>query len=288
MDYTKNLKLRIIIVFTALFLAVSTLLLLIFFAGKKSYTVTFDLNGGTLLSGSLTQHVTRGQNATPPKTVKEGAYFLEWSESYREITRDIVIEAIWEYETTPGIIYIDDENKNYTEIIGSYKYISGDVYIGAYHNSKKLLGIKSGAFSGCINITKVYLLDGLLCIEERAFFECTSLKEIEIPETVSRIEKEAFLNCESLEKLVLHNGLTEIGEGAFSGCSALKEVVIPQSVTKIDKNAFSGCEDLIIKVTFSEADKPDGWSDGWQGSSKVVWDAEIPSAEENKDNESSR
>ncbi len=262
MDYTKNNKIRIIVIFTALFLSVSTLLLLVFFAGKKSYTVTFDLNGGTLISGSLSQHVTRGQHATPPKTVKEGAYFLAWSESYREITRDIVIEAIWEYETTPGIIYSESENQNYTEIVGSYKYIKGDVYIGAYHNEKKLLGIKAGAFSDRFDITKVYLLEGLLTIEEKAFSGCSSLKEIEIPETVSRIGAEAFLGCESLT-----------------------ELVIPESVTKIGKNAFLGCENLVIKVSFGEDEKPKGWEDGWQGDATVEWNADLSSDEQVNEDE---
>ncbi len=274
MDYTKNNKIRIIIVFVALFLAVSTLLMLIFFAGKKTYTVTFDLNGGTLLSGSLTQHVTRGQNASPPKTVKEGAYFLSWSESYREITRDIVIEAIWEYETTPGIVYADSENQNYTEITGAYKYIKGDVYIGSSHGDKKVLGIKAAAFAECVDITKIYLLDGLLTIEEKAFYGCTSLEEIEIPETVSRLGNNAFWGCESLETLVLNEGLREIGESAFEGCSSLKELTLPESVTKIGKNAFLGCSDLVIKVNFTKDEMPEDWDENWYGDAQVVWEVE--------------
>ncbi len=274
MDYTKNNKIRIIIVFVALFLAVSTLLMLIFFAGKKTYTVTFDLNGGTLLSGSLTQHVTRGQNASPPKTVKEGAYFLSWSESYREITRDIVIEAIWEYETTPGIVYADSENQNYTEITGAYKYIKGDVYIGSSHGDKKVLGIKAAAFAECVDITKVYLLDGLLTIEEKAFYGCTSLEEIEIPKTVSRLGSNAFGGCESLETLVLNEGLREIGESAFEGCSSLKELTLPESVTKIGKNAFLGCADLVIKVNFTKDEMPEDWDENWYGDAQVVWEVE--------------
>ncbi len=286
MDYTKNNKIRIIIVFVALFLAVSTLLMLIFFAGKKTYTVTFDLNGGTLLSGSLTQHVTRGQNASPPKTVKEGAYFLSWNESYREITRDIVIEAVWEYKTTPGIVYADSENQNFTEITGAYKYIKGDVYIGSSHEEKKVLGIKAAAFAECVDITRVYLLDGLLTIEEKAFYGCSSLKEIEIPETISRLGNNAFWGCESLETLVLNEGLREIGESAFEGCSSLKELTIPKSVTKIGKNAFLGCTDLVIKLGFSKEEIPKDWDEDWYGDAEIIWEADLDEGigeEENTD-----
>lgn len=250
-------KLKIIIVFATLFVTVAVLLLLIFLHGKKSYTVTFELDGGTLISGSLVQSVTRGQNATPPKVTKDGCYFLAWSESYRQITHDVTIEAIWEYETTPGIIYSESQNSNFTEIIGAYKYIKGDVYIGAYHDEKKLLGIKEGAFSGCVDITTVYLLDGIIIIEESAFSGCTGLVNISIPETVTRIGDNAFAGCEKLEKLVLNEGLVEIGAGAFANCTSLREVVIPTSVTKIDETAFLGCEELVIKYAEAENTQTD-------------------------------
>jgi len=244
MDYTKNNKIRIIIVFVALFLAVSTLLMLIFFAGKKTYTVTFDLNGGTLLSGSLTQHVTRGQNASPPKTVKEGAYFLSWSESYREITRDIVIEAIWEYETTPGIVYADSENQNYTEITGAYKYIKGDVYIGSSHGDKKVLGIKAAAFAECVDITKVYLLDGLLTIEEKAFYGCTKLMSLELGEGLESVEYMAFGGCTGLERLILPSTLKRIEENAFEYCGGLKTITLRSGLETVGDSAFLECAGL--------------------------------------------
>jgi hypothetical protein len=50
-------KLKIIIVFGVLFLLIAVLLMLIFLDGKKTYTVRFDLDGGTLLGGSLEQRV---------------------------------------------------------------------------------------------------------------------------------------------------------------------------------------------------------------------------------------
>ena len=103
---------RIILIFSALFLVIATLLLLIFNQGKKSYTVKFELDGGTLLNGSLVQEVKHGQDAIPPTVVKDGAYLRSWSGSYKSVTKNMTLEAVWEYETTPGIIYSDSENKN--------------------------------------------------------------------------------------------------------------------------------------------------------------------------------
>ena len=48
-------KIKLGVILGVEFVAITLILLLIFFAGKKSYTVTFDLNGGTLISGELEQ-----------------------------------------------------------------------------------------------------------------------------------------------------------------------------------------------------------------------------------------
>ena len=91
----KNLKL--ILFLSVQFVIVITIVLIILFAGKKKYTVTFNINGGNHISGELVQSVRYGQDATPPIVTKEGCYLLCWSEDYKIITRDVEIYAIWEY-----------------------------------------------------------------------------------------------------------------------------------------------------------------------------------------------
>ena len=191
-------KLKILIVFSILFLAIVILLALIFFEGKKTYTVQFELNGGTLLGGSLEQRVMQGQDAIPPSVVKDGAYLRGWSASYRRITRDIVIEAVWEYETTAGIIYTSGENQNYVEIERAYPFLRGEVYLGAYFDEKKVLGILPGAFADCKGVTKVYLLDGLITIGKGAFENCTSLGYVKFPKSLRLLANDAFAGCTSL------------------------------------------------------------------------------------------
>ena len=262
-------RFKILLAFGILFLLVSVLLTLIFLEGKKTYTVEFDLDGGTLLGGSLEQRVMQGQDAIPPSVVKDGAYLRGWSTSYRRITKDVVIKAIWEYETTAGIVYTNGENQNFVEIERAYEFLRGEVYLGAYFNEKKVLGILEGAFRNCRGITKVYLLDGLIKIERSAFENCTALAEIEIPETVTHVGKYAFKNCSSLESLTLNEGLLGIGESAFDGCTQLTEVILPESVTTIEAGAFSGCENLIIKTTIPQEEWPAGWAAGWYGNATV-------------------
>ncbi len=277
-------KMKILIAFGVLFLVVAILLALIFLDSKKSYTVEFDLNGGTLLGGSLVQRVLQGQDAVPPSVVKDGAYLRGWSASYRKITKDIVIEAIWEYETTAGIIYSDSESQNFVEIERAYELLTGDVYLGAYYNDKKVLGILDGAFKDCRGVTRVYLLDGLVKIGDHAFDNCVSLTEIEVPETVIRIGGYAFVNCSDLEKLTLNEGLWEIGECAFAGCTGLTEVILPESVITIEANAFMGCTDLVIKTTIPQEEWPESWAEGWYGDATVeVIEVEDEAAAEEED-----
>lgn len=282
-------RFKILLAFGILFLLVSVLLTLIFLEGKKTYTVEFDLDGGTLLGGSLEQRVMQGQDAIPPSVVKDGAYLRGWSTSYRRITKDVVIKAIWEYETTAGIVYTNGENQNFVEIERAYEFLRGEVYLGAYFNEKKVLGILEGAFRNCRGITKVYLLDGLIKIERSAFENCTALAEIEIPETVTHVGKYAFKNCSSLESLTLNEGLLGIGESAFDGCTQLTEVILPESVTTIEAGAFSGCENLIIKTTIPQEEWPAGWAAGWYGNATVEFvepeeEEEIDPEEDGKKN----
>ena len=281
-------KTKLIIILAVEFVAISIVLLMIFLAGKKSYTVTFDLDGGILISGDTVQRVTQGQSATPPNVAKDGHYLRGWAGNYRKVTSDTTVKAIWEYETTPGIIYGDCENQNFAEIVGSYKEIRGEVYIGAYHDEKIVLSINSGAFRDRTEISAVYLLDGILAIESEAFAGCSKMEKIDIPKTVVRIGEGAFAGCKSLESITLPASLVEIEDGAFEGCESLREiifvdetedkdgkvkntsildrigvgafagcksvesVILPESLTEIGSLAFSGCESL-LEITIPKA-----------------------------------
>jgi hypothetical protein len=228
--------------------AIVTIFLLILFAGKKTYTVTFDLNGGELLGGNVVQTVTRGQNATPPVVTKEGCYLRGWSDSHVRVSRDVYTIAVWEYSTTPGIIYEVLPNSTYCVISGCFKELSGPVYIGAYYNNMKVLGIKAGAFEGCKNITSIHLLDGIISIGEGAFSGCSSLESISLPNTVENI-----------------------GDKAFVGCDNLKEITIPRSVKKMGMGVFR--HEITINVYHKKGQMPLDWNLYWcYGNPTIVYD----------------
>lgn len=237
-------QLKLIIILAIEFIAIALIIILIFFSGKKTHTVTFDLNGGILISGDEEQRVMQGHNATPPTVAKYGHYLRGWSGSYKSITQDVTIKAIWEYETSPGIEYSIPSNTNYCEISSTFKEIQGEIFVGSYYGDRKVLGIKSGAFKDRTGVTAVHLLDGILTIESEAFSGCTSLEVIDIPSTVVRIGKNAFKNCESLTTIVLPDGIKTIEEGAFEGCTSLTTIILPASLENVAKNSFKGCTAL--------------------------------------------
>lgn len=275
-------KVKIIIILAVEFIAIVAMLLCIFFAGKKSYTVTFDLNGGTLISGDLEQKVTQGKSANPPKATKDGCYFLQWSGSYREVTKDVTIRAVWEYETTEGIEYEIKENANYCEIVGCYSDLKGDVYIGAYYDGKKVLGIKEGAFKNCENITSVYLLDGILAIEDEAFAGCTNLEKIEMPSTLIRLGNSVFEDCESLEQITLPASLEKMGNKVFAGCKDLKELLLPESVIVMGSGVFDQAE-MVVKTYQTAENVPQAWATDWYSNGVVVEWGYVDEEETEKD-----
>lgn len=61
---------------------------------KPTYTVTFDLNGGELVSGELTQTVTEGESAVYPEAVN-GRMALTWDKGVENITADTAVTAQW-------------------------------------------------------------------------------------------------------------------------------------------------------------------------------------------------
>ena len=263
-------KIKLFIILGAELLAVGIILLLVFFAGKKSYTVTFDLNGGTLISGELVQEVPQGKSATPPNVVKDGYFLHSWSGHFYQVTRNMTIRAVWEFETTVGIDYVSSEDSNYCEIVGCFPGLEGDVYIGAYHDGKKVLGIRDGAFKDCTGITKIHMLDGIITIGAGAFEGCTSLESIVLPDTLTKLGEGAFRGCKKLDGVTLPKGLREIGDEAFSGCNSLTEVFLPRSIEKIGSGAFD-TPGLVVNLPFTDDNGiPLGFNEKWKAEGVTV------------------
>ena len=279
-------KIKLGIILGVEFIAIAVILILIFFAGKKSYRVTFDLNGGTLIAGDLEQVVAQGKNATPPTVAKDGCYLHSWSGSYRQVTRDVVITAVWEWNTSIGFDYTSSEDSDYCEIEKCFKDLTGDVYVGVYHNGKKVLGIRDEAFRDCDEITYIHMLDGILSIGESVFRDCDSLIAVELPGTLVKLGDYAFMDCDNLEKIELPRNLQSIPEGAFANCASLETVVISASVKSIEAGAFKNCtslKEIIIPASVTAIE--DGAFEGCTSLEKITFEVEEEVTVDEEENE---
>ena len=78
-----------------LLLSVMLLISCLFAVGcAKSFKVTFNGNGGTLVDGVEVQEIKEGEKVKEPKYEKEG-YTLSWDKDFTNITEDTTISAIW-------------------------------------------------------------------------------------------------------------------------------------------------------------------------------------------------
>ena len=104
--------------------------------------------------------------------------------------------------------------------------------------------IGEGAFSGCINLSKIRISESISIIKRSVFEYCHALTALTIPKSVKEIHQDAFGNCVGLKDIVFPNSLNRIGYQAFSGCKSLTTLTIPASVSYIDTFAFAGCREL--------------------------------------------
>ncbi len=80
-----------------LLLSVMLLLACLFAVGcAKSFKVTFDGNGGTLVSGKEVQEIKKAEEIEAPVYEKEGYIFANWDKNLGSITEDTTVKAVWE------------------------------------------------------------------------------------------------------------------------------------------------------------------------------------------------
>ena len=80
-------------------LLVVTVVLLLFLMSAlsgcgKTYTVTFDLNGGELVSGETVQSVKEGSSAVAPEATN-GRQELSWDQDFTNVKSDMTVTAQW-------------------------------------------------------------------------------------------------------------------------------------------------------------------------------------------------
>ncbi|MDY0063990.1 MAG: leucine-rich repeat protein [Bacilli bacterium] len=141
----------------------------------KTYTVTFEGNGGELISGSDIQTIEHGSSAEEPSFVRDGYQFIGWNAEFNNITSDITITALWGAE---GPIYTLKDDNTY-EFTG-YNGNPTEVYIPATYDGKRISSIADNALSEKSNLTLVSIGANVRNIGEHVFANCEKLHEIYI------------------------------------------------------------------------------------------------------------
>jgi len=127
---------------------------------------------------------------------------------------------------------VTDVNLPWFYLKSGVLYFEADRYTGgselnipAEIDGHPVIALSDDCFTGCENLTAIFLPDTVTAIGDSAFSGCTSLRGIYVPASVNSIGKEAFLGCTALESICLHNAVTSIGKSAFDQCSSLTYII---------------------------------------------------------------
>ncbi len=163
----------------------------------------------------------------------------------------------WDYSTYPSEITVLD----------SISVPPFDLF-----GTLKVLGVGTGAFKNCTNITSVKLPKGCTTIGDSAFYN-SGITEFSLPSDFNgSIGKHAFEDCKNL-KLGSLSGATTLDNSSFLGYTpADKKFVIPASVTKVGSSilrktvgstTYGGSSLELDSLIIEDSDTPISGSGGW-------------------------
>ena len=238
---------------------------------KATYTITFDANGGT--GTTVTLSVFAGTEITLSENTftKEGYIFAGWATSadgdvsYTDkakitVSSNITLYAKWAItaaNVSEAIRNIPADGKVHTVMLVGE--ISEDtitaIRSALYENSSAKISLDLGqttgltsignyAFMRCSSLISVNIPGSVTSIGNETFSNCDNLTSVNIPASVTSIGEYAFQLCSSLTNVNIPDGVKSIGNSTFSDCSSLTSVSIPDSVESIGTGAFFGCTSL--------------------------------------------
>lgn len=178
------------------------------------------------------------------------------------------------YTVTGGNIYFDTRYNTVTKCDNTVT----EIVIPEEIEGVAVTGIQGYAFSGCTDLSSVYIPASIKTMQSGVFRGCSKLLRIDVDNTstsyksidgvlyTSDMELYAYptgkegasytletgtksvwpyaFSGASIESIVLPHTVTEIGQGAFNGAK-LKSVELPDSVTTVGEGVFSSCKEIV-------------------------------------------
>ena len=228
---------------------------------QKTYTVSYDANGGTGAPASQTKVHGDALTLSTVKPTRSGYEFKGWATSsngnveysagaaYAE-NANVTLYAVWEHSAgnltwkiKDGTLYISGTGamENYTDDSPApWKGSSFTKAVIEYGATN----IGENAFAEAYYLKTITIPESVTSIGENAFYKCSSLTSMTIPSSVKSIGCKAFYNCSSLTSMTIPSSVTSIGDEAFYNCSSLTSMTIPSSVKSIGDYAFYNCSSL--------------------------------------------
>ena len=213
---------------------------------KNTYTVRFELNGGTGVSDMTVSEI-----QTEPVPTRNGYTFAGWYKDSGltekvtfpyEVTKAQTLYAKWEKNGPEEIVFTVDGDGVLTGVSGITE--SGTtVTVPSEIDGIAVREIGDDVFKDNGNIVSLIIPDSVKTLGYRMCSGCTALREVRLPSGITVIPDEAFDGCSSLRTINFPDTLKEIRSDAFCG-TALTEFVAPDSLTGIWLYAFKDCVDL--------------------------------------------
>jgi len=214
---------------------------------RQLFSIAFDINGGTYVSGNILQQTRYGSTIIPPVVnPPEGFLFGQYDyDMEHAINNDVTVKFIWKspvYTITYQYV-VDLPNPNPTEYtvlldtediipLQPLANVTYYTFEGWEINGEMVTGIDTNKYKSNITITAVW---------DNVIFDCnedgyiTGLKSdyqalanfdfvTYAPYGVKGIAKNAFKDNTHIVNLTLPKTLEKVGDNAFEGCTALKTI----------------------------------------------------------------
>lgn len=234
----------------------------------KSYTVSFDSNGGYNIPSVI---VLKGESVTKPEDPSmEGMEFCGWYlndtlyDFTLPVTSNITLVAKWEH-----VKHVFNENDICSicngvrcgeDVVFIYDKDSKTLFLDGRGSTYDYLddewNFMDRPWEACLEeMIKVVVGEGItkigdatfVLIDESEGFISTSINEILLPTSLKEIGSYSFAGT-SIEKIIIPEGTIKLGHGALALCESLTDITIPASIEEIGYDVFD--DSGITRVTY--------------------------------------